>query len=76
MTEKEFIRYSFRHSEIIEFVRPVEKEIVTPCLLLAVDFEQALFKLEPIDKEIYSNKDFWCRREYCRKPEKKKLRVV
>jgi len=68
MTLEEFRKKRWMHSELIEF-RPHRMEgVVIECMLLAVDFEQYLFKLEPFDKEIYETKSFWCRVEYCKRP--------
>jgi hypothetical protein len=77
MTKEQFVRYSYRHSERIEFIWPSHPEIIVLCMLLAVDFEEELFQLEPFgtDKELYTEKTFWARREYCRKPIKP-LKIV
>lgn len=70
MTENQFIKYSFKHSEIIEFTQPEipgYKSNKVDCLLLGVDFEQKLFKLLPINSED-ADDFFWSRIEYCHKP--------
>lgn len=68
MTQEEFAKKRWQHSEIIEF-RPYRKQgLVIECMLLAVDFENGLFKLEPFDREVYEDKSFWARVENCSRP--------
>jgi len=67
MDLKYFANKTWRHSEEIEYTHPTTKIIVS-CMLLAVDFEQELFKLIPIDTEYYNDlQSFWVRVEYCEK---------
>lgn len=74
MKREEFTKKRWKGYEIIEF-RPPNKEIVYECMLLAIDFEQDLFKLEPFDKEMYQDESFWARVEYCKRP-RPKLKVA
>lgn len=53
---------------------PNKKDVVYECMLIAIDFEQELFKLEPVDKEVYEDISFWTRVEYCKRP-RPKLKV-
>lgn len=69
-----FAKIKWRHSEEIEFKSPIT-DIIIPCMLLVVDFEQELFKLIPFDTENYENESFWTRIEYCERP-KRKLKIV
>jgi hypothetical protein len=57
--------------ELIEFRPPNKEDVVYECMLLAIDFEQDLFKLEPVDKEMYEDASFWARVEYCKRPRPK-----
>jgi len=41
------------------------------CMLLAVDFEEQLMRLEPFDKPLNEDKSFWCRVEHCYRPHSK-----
>lgn len=68
MTRDELIKKRWVGYELIEY-RPYRKEnIVIECMLLSIDFEQELFKLEPVDKELYEDASFWVRVEYCKRP--------
>lgn len=67
MTQEEFGKKRFKGFEPIIF-EGVKGEKNIECILLAVDFEQELFKLEPLDKNFYEDKEFWCRIEYCNRP--------
>jgi hypothetical protein len=68
MTREEFIKKRWVGYELIEFRPPKKEDIVYECMLLAIDFEQDLFKLEPVDKEMYEDESFWARVEYCKRP--------
>ena len=63
MMKKRWVGY-----ELIEYRPPRKEDVVYECMLIAVDFEQELFKLEPIDKEMYEDTSFWVRVEYCKRP--------
>lgn len=67
MTQEEFAKKRWQHSEAIEYSHPRSSRIVE-CMLLAIDFENGLLKLEPFDKEIYEDKSFWARVENCKRP--------
>jgi len=74
MNRDEFIKKRWVGYELLKY-RPYRKEdVVIECMLLSIDFEQELFKLEPIDKEMYEDKSFWVRVEYCKRP-RPKLKV-
>ncbi len=78
MNEETFARLKWRHSELICFTSPTTG-VTTECLLIAVDFEQGLFRLSPIDTELYDKQLFWSRFEYCERPKKEKkskLKIV
>jgi len=75
MTRDELMKKRWVGFELIEY-RPYRKEnVVIECMLLSIDFEQELFKLEPIDKEMYEDDSFWVRVEYCKRP-RPKLKVL
>jgi hypothetical protein len=68
MTRDELLKKRWVGYELIEY-RPFRKEnLVIECMLLSIDFEQELFKLEPIDKEENEDNSFWVRVEYCKRP--------
>lgn len=77
MTLEEFEKKRFTGYEIIECYPKglEERDWMVECMLLAVDFEQKLFRLQPFgDNPIYEEKPFWARVEYCKRPSPK-LRV-
>ncbi len=67
MTEQEFRSRSFKYSQPLDYVNPRTKERIE-CLLSAVDFDGATFKLWPIPYEtethIMSEQYFSCSFEY------------
>ncbi len=70
MTIKDFTNRKWRHSEHIDY-SPKSKElegITVLCMLVAIDFEEDLFKLMPFDTETYHQEPFWCRVENCERP--------
>lgn len=68
MTLEEFEKKRFIGYEEIECYPKSFDDYCIPCMLLAVDFEQKLFRLLPIDTEMYEDKPFWARPEYCKRP--------
>ena len=76
MTEKQFAKYAYRHSEIIIFHQQHPEEDVE-CMLLAVDFDYGTFKLAPIDTENYEDKSIYVSYEHCDKPTKgKEIKMI
>lgn len=72
MTRDEFIKYAYRHSEIIIFHQQHPK-VDVECMLLAVDFDCGTFKLAPIDTEYYEDESFYVSYEHCDKPRNAKI---
>ena len=72
MTKEEFVKYAYRHSEIIIFHQR-HPEVDVECMLLAVDFDCGTFKLAPIDTECYEDESFYVSYEHCDKPRKAKI---
>ena len=66
MTQEEFAKKRWQHSEKMLYVRPGCNPI--ECMLLGVDFENDLMRLVPFDTERYEEAPFWTRVEYCRRP--------
>ena len=77
MRREEFIEKRWTAFELIEYRSPRKNDtdFVVECMLIAIDFENELFKLEPIDKEIYEDNQFWARVEYCKRPHPKLKKV-
>jgi hypothetical protein len=75
MTVEDFSNRKWRHSESIDYKPPSLEGVVISCMLLAIDFEECLFKLTPFDTEMYEEQSFWCRVENCeRSPHKLKIK--
>lgn len=75
MTREELMKKRWSAYEQINY-SPKRKDGVTfECMLLAVDFENELMQLEPIDKELYEDNSFWARCEYCERPTPK-MKIV
>lgn len=67
MKQSEFTQRKWGHSEEIIYThKTLDYEV--SCMLLAVDFEEGLFKLTPFDTELYEKTPFWCRFENCKRP--------
>ena len=75
MTREELMKKRWVGFELIEYSPPRKEGVVYECMLLSIDFDQELFKLEPVDKELYEDESFWARVEYCKRPAPK-LRTV
>ncbi len=71
MDLKEFKKKRFTGYEEIECYPNGFDNYCVACMLLAVDFEQELFKLIPIPDGFYEEIPFWCRAEYCKRPSRK-----
>ena len=74
MTEEDFAKKRFRHSEEIIYTCPYRK-VETPCMLMAVDFIEGVMKLIPFDTENYADEPFTARIENCKRPYHKLKKV-
>ncbi len=74
MTREEFVKYAYRHSEIIIFHQH-HPDVDVECMLLAVDFDCGTFKLIPIDTDFYEDEAFYVSYECCSKPRSTKIIV-
>lgn len=68
MTREELIKKRWRAYEQINYMPKRKDGFTIECVLIAIDFDNELFMLEPIDKEVYEDKTFWARVEYCKRP--------
>ena len=75
MDREHFVKYSYRHSEIIVFHQK-HPEMDVDCLLLGVDFDLEQFRLGPLDTDTYRDESFWVGYERCDKPHRCKMKVV
>jgi hypothetical protein len=79
MTEQEFKKRSFRHSQPLDYINPRTKDRIE-CLLMAVNFDGGTFQLWPIpfaehDDYEWSKKEIWVSYEYVFPP-KVKLKAI
>lgn len=58
MTEEEFTKYSYRHSEAMVYHRKRPRADID-CMLIGVDFDNHLFHLYPFDQETYVGESYW-----------------
>lgn len=67
MTEEQFAKYSYRHSEVLIYhcTRP---KVDIECMLIGIDFDNHMFHLWTIDQELYEDKTYWVP---CEKVDKK-----
>ncbi len=71
MSEQEFLKKSFKPFSLVLYTNDRLKNIdneygaTIECFLLAVDFDERLFKLIPLPQSWYDEKEFWARCEHC-----------
>lgn len=75
MTQKQFAKYKFRHSEIIIFHQK-HPAMDVEMMLCAVDFDNEVLKLAPIDVDYYEDNAIWVSREFCDKPRAIRMKVI
>lgn len=66
MTQEQFARYKFRHSEIIIFHQNHPHEDIE-MMLVGIDFDLCLLKLAPIDTDYYEDEARWIPIDRCEK---------
>lgn len=76
MTQEQFVKYAYRHSEVIIF-HEKHPEVDVECMLIGVDFDNGLFKLAPFDTYFYEDEWFYAAYDRCDKPKKgRELKVI
>lgn len=75
MTQEQFARYKFQHSEIIIYHQK-HPTIDIEMMLCAVDFDNEVFKLAPFDTDYYEDEAIWVNRELCDKPRSVRMKVI
>lgn len=75
MTQEQFARYKFQHSEIIIYHQK-HPAMDVEMMLRAVDFDNEVFKLAPFDTDYYEDKAIWVNRELCDKPRAIRMKVI
>ena len=58
MTQEEFSKYKFQHSEVIIYHQRHPKEDIE-MMLVGIDFDLNMFKLVPIDADYYEDEAKW-----------------
>jgi hypothetical protein len=72
MTEKEFFKRSYRPYQIMNYIHGNN---IIECMIIAVDFDERLFKLKNFRSMFWNETEFWVRCEHCQLPERK-LKIV
>ena len=75
MTQEEFARYKFQHSEIIIYHQK-HPAMDVEMMLCAIDFDNEVFKLSPFDTDYYEDKAIWVHRAFCDKPRAIRMKVI
>lgn len=75
MTQEQFAKYKFQHSEIIIFHQK-HPAIDVEMMLLGVDFENEVLKLAPFDTDYYEDKAIWINYQLCDKPRAVRMKVI
>lgn len=76
MTEQEFKKRTFRHSQPYDIVNKRTGKRIE-CLITAVDFDNGTLRMWPIpfDEENYDYKETWVSYEYCFPPLQKRKAI-
>lgn len=81
MTEDRFLKTRFKPFSFIDYKSERVKNIdggfgaIVECLLLAVDFDERLLKLQPVPDSYYEEEIFWARCEHC-EVSRPKLKII
>jgi hypothetical protein len=68
MTEDVFLKHSYRPYQIMNFIH---NEKIIECMVISIDFDERLFKLQSIETYEITGAEFWVRCEHCELPRKK-----
>ena len=74
MTQEQFSKYSYRHSELMIYHQK-HPEVDIEMMLLGVDFDNGVFKLTPVNTGYYEEEPVWINFLYVDKP-KRKLKAI
>lgn len=75
MTQEQFAKYKFQHSEVIIFHQK-HPAMDVEMMLLGIDFDNEVLKLAPIDIDYYEDNAIWVNREFCDKPRAIRMKVI
>lgn len=76
MTQDQFAKYTYRHSEIIIYHQK-HPEVDIECMLIGIDFDNGMFHIYPVDQDYYEDKSYWMPFQSCdKKRVKPKMKVV
>lgn len=84
MDEDKFIKKRWKGYEEVEYHNERQKNvdggfgIILPCMVVSVDFDERLLKLQPFPNELYEDKDFWAHCSHIelpKKEEKSKMKI-
>lgn len=75
MTQEQFAKYKFQHSEVIIFHQK-HPAMDVEMMLLGIDFDNEVLKLAPIDIGYYEDNAIWVSREFCDKLRAIRMKVI
>lgn len=75
MTQEQFAKYTYRHSEVMIFHQK-HPEADIEIMLLGVDFDNGVFKLVPVDIDYYEEEPIWVNFLNVDKPRRKLKAIV
>lgn len=75
MTQEQFAKYKFQHSEVIIFHQK-HPETDIEMMLIGIDFDLNMLKLAPINIDYYEDEAQWIPIERCDKPKKQVMKIV
>ena len=76
MTQEQFARYTYRHSEVMIYhCKHPFGDI--EMMLIGIDFDCGTFHLAPLDLDYYEDRDYWVSFQYVdKKRAKPKFKVI
>lgn len=76
MTQEQFAKYKFQHSEIIIYHQR-HPEVDIEMMLIGIDFDNNMLKLSPFDLLYYEDNAQWFPIDRCDKPKRKtEMKIV
>jgi hypothetical protein len=75
ITEDKFNNMRFKRSMQINYTPPYNSDICIECMLLAIDFDEGLFKLIPFPNDDYRELEFWVRYDHCTIPVQSSMKI-
>jgi hypothetical protein len=68
MTKDTFLKRSYRPYQQMNFIK---RGVIIECMVLAVDFDEGIIKLESFETDEIKQAEFWAHHDHCELPERK-----